>query len=237
MKDVGTVSTLTTTAMAAPDRAYSILLSQLHKPSPALSLESLQGLISHCLSQTSTPTAATPLTATIISSPLFRPFSHPKLAALSTGFRHAAHLRLSVLKKEPQSIWSRGVSHALQDWTKAVIKGFAGGQGILRLVAAGGLLLALDDLGRELTNDPGHSRVRRRAEEEVVIAVAEVMDVYASLPGDGWEQEFHPDTERGEGSFHLPLFEGLFFTSLQSMLCRLPLSLPLSLSHWSPKSG
>lgn len=185
--------------MAAPDRAYNILLSQLHRPSPALPLESLQSLLSHCLSHTQTATAATPLTATIISSPLFRPFSHTKLAALSSAFRHAAHLRLASLKQEPQSIWSRGVNGAMHDWAKAVIKGFAGGQGILRLVAAGGLLLALEDLRHQLGAEAGHSRVRRRAEEEVVIAVAEVMDVYATLPTDGWEKEFHPHTERGEG--------------------------------------
>lgn len=88
----------------------------------------------------------------------------------------------------------------MHDWAKAVIKGFAGGQGILRLVAAGGLLLALEDLRHQLGAETSHSRVRRRAEEEVVIAVAEVMDeLYATLPTDGWEKEFHPHTERGEG--------------------------------------
>ena len=195
-------SSRTPCAMAAPDSAYNTLLNQLHKPSPALPLESLQALLSHCLSHTQTATSATPLTATIISSPLFRPFSYPKLATLSISFRHAAHLRLAFLKNEPQSIWSRGVNNAMYDWTKVAIKGFAGGQGILRLVTAGGLLLGLEDLKSQLGTESSQSRVRRRAEEEVVIAVAEVMDVYATLSVDGWEKEFRPDTERGEGRLH-----------------------------------
>src|SRR5882762_2231551 len=101
--------------MSIPDRGYTILLSHLHKPSSSLPLQSLQALISHYLSISSSPT---PLSATIISSPLFRPFSHVKLSALTTAFRHAVHARLKFLEDEEMGIFSRGVRVRMSEWIK-----------------------------------------------------------------------------------------------------------------------
>ena len=187
--------------MAVPDRGYTILLSHLHKPSSTLPLESLQSLIAHYLAH-SPATTTTPLSATITSSPLFRPFSHAKLTALTTAFRHAVHVKLKMLKEEPSSLFSRGLKPRMEDWAKSVVKGLSGGQGMMRLVGAGGMLLGLDDVKEKLGVKENRGGARGKAEDEVVVALAEIMDIYAGTRVDGWEKEFHPETESGEGMYH-----------------------------------
>ncbi|KAA1479310.1 hypothetical protein DENSPDRAFT_789064 [Dentipellis sp. KUC8613] len=179
------------------DRGYSILLSHLHKPSSTLPLDTLRTLITFNLAHTSTPR---PLTATIISSPLFRPFSHAKLTALLTAFRHAVHIRLDVLEEEDKTagIFKRGVKPRMEEWVKSVVMGFGGGQGMIRLVGAGGILLGLEDLKERLEAQQGGGGARARSEDEVVVAVAEVMDVYGGPKDSTWEKEFQPETENGE---------------------------------------
>ncbi|KAI0260204.1 hypothetical protein BC834DRAFT_973591 [Gloeopeniophorella convolvens] len=180
---------------AHPSREYTILLSHLHKPTSTLPLLTLQSLIAHFLAQTPTPT---PLTATVISSPLFRPFAHAKLAALITAFRHSVHLRLKALDDEETGLFTRGVRPRMVEWVRNVVKGFKGGQGVIRFVGAGGILLGLEDLKEKLGTNPGSGGVRAKAEDELVIALAEIMEVYGAPRDSSWEKEFHPETEHGE---------------------------------------
>ncbi|KAI0036466.1 hypothetical protein K488DRAFT_82084 [Vararia minispora EC-137] len=198
--------------MAQPgDRAYTILLSHLHKPTSPLPLDTLQSLITHFLSRTATPS---PLCATVISAPLFRPFSHAKLTSLTTAFRHAVHARLQVLKEEPKSLLTQSLSVRLNLWARAVVAGLNGGQGVIRLVGAGGVLLGLDDLRGELSAGRRSWTARGRAEDEAVIALAEVMDVYGAQRDDAWEKEFRPETEHGEADvLSLSLLFACQFTS------------------------
>jgi hypothetical protein len=182
-------------AAVIPPREYTILLTHLHKPSSSLPLSTHQSLISHFLAQTPTPT---PLTATVISSPLFRPFSHIKLSTLITAFRHAVHLRLKVLQHEETSIFTRGIRSSFADWARRLVKGFKGGQPVIRFVSAGGILLGLHDLREHLGTYPGGGSVRAKTEDELIIALTEILQLYGAPKDTAWEKEFQPETEHGE---------------------------------------
>ncbi|KAI0040297.1 hypothetical protein FA95DRAFT_900902 [Auriscalpium vulgare] len=214
---------LFTNTMGDVDRGYSILLSHLHKPTSTLPLSSLQSLIAHFLAHTQTPT---PLSAILVSSPLFRPFSHSKLTTLGTALRHAVHAKHALLDAEDArgGIFRRGVRPGLADWVRAVVRGFTGGQGLMRFVVAGGVLLGLEDISGRVGMGLGTGGARARAEEEVVVALAEVMELYG---GTGWEWEFRKDTADGdEDPLSLALvYAGLYLPHvLPDRIKALPLS-------------
>ncbi|KAI9443299.1 hypothetical protein H4582DRAFT_2118240 [Lactarius indigo] len=175
--------------------AYTILLTHLHKPSSSLPLQTHQSLISHFLAQTPTPT---PLTATVISSPLFRPFAHAKLTTLVTAFRHAVHLRLKSLRDEETSLFTRGIRPRMTEWVRGLLKGFKGGQAVIRFVCAGGILLGLEDLKGKSGTDPVAGNVRAKTEDELIIALTEITELYGTPKHTAWEKEFQPETEHGE---------------------------------------
>jgi hypothetical protein len=183
------------TMAAIPPREYTILLSHLHRPSSSLPLSTHQSLISHFLAHTPTPT---PLTATVISSLLFRPFSHAKLVTLVTAFRHAVHLRLKALQDEETTLFTRGIRPRMAEWVRSLVKGFKGGQALIRFVSAGGVLLGLDDLKEKLSPDPGSGSVRAKTEDELIVAFTEIMELYGAPKDSAWEKEFQPETEHGE---------------------------------------
>jgi hypothetical protein len=180
---------------AIPPREYTILLSHLHRPSSSLPLSTHQSLISHFLAHTPTPT---PLTATVISSLLFRPFSHVKLVTLVTAFRHAVHLRLKAIQDEETTLFTRGIRPRMTEWVRSLVKGFKGGQALIRFVSAGGILLGLSDLKENLGADPGSGSVRAKVEDELIVALTEIMELYAAPKDSAWEKEFQPGTEHGE---------------------------------------
>ncbi|KAJ7712448.1 hypothetical protein B0H16DRAFT_1624977 [Mycena metata] len=158
---------------------YANLLAHLHNPSTPLPLPTIQSALAHHLAKLSP--LPTPLAASIVSSPLFsqHPFTHPKLQALFTAFRHATHLKYRDAKdveKEQSAVgavFSRGTVARVKQWAGAVLKGIKGGQPILRLATAERL-----EIGRS------------QLEDEVIISVAESMDVYAI--SSEWEAEFQP---------------------------------------------
>jgi hypothetical protein len=79
------------------------------------------------------------------------------------------------------------------------MKGLQGGQAMMRVACCAGLLNGLEDFEARLKMREG--RLRGKVEEEVVLAVAEVMDLYSSGRGStDWEDEFHKDTD-GKGLF------------------------------------
>ncbi|KAG8214732.1 hypothetical protein J3R82DRAFT_9820 [Butyriboletus roseoflavus] len=181
--------------------SYTALLSHLHRPSSTSPppLPTLQGLIVHHLSQL-TP-SPTPLAATIVSSPLFRPFSLAKLDALSTSFRHAVHAKLQILKDEPGSLFSPSLNARLANWSASLLKGFEGGHAITRLTCCSGLLLGLEDILPTLpAKQPD---VKSNVEDELVLAFADVIDLFTS--SDSWGKQFQPITEVGEDALTLPL--------------------------------
>src|SRR5260221_10950971 len=178
-----------------PPREYTILLTHLHKPSSSLPLSTHQSLISHFLAQTPTPTQ---LTATVISSPLFRPFSHAKLLTLVTAFRHAIHLRLKALEDEEKTLFTRGIRPRMAEWVRGLVKGFKGGQPVIRFVSGGGILLGLDDLIKKLGADLGNGSVRAKTEDELIVALSAITQLYRAPTDSAWEKEFQPETEQGE---------------------------------------
>ncbi|KAI6123479.1 hypothetical protein EDD16DRAFT_1691528 [Pisolithus croceorrhizus] len=173
--------------MSASERGYSVLLSSLHRASaPTPPLSTLQGLIVHYLARLSP--APTPLAATIVGSPLFRPFSLIKLDALKTSFRHAVHTKLHLLKDAPTGLFLPSLNVQLNAWLVAILKGLEGGHAITRLACCSGLLLG---------HLPSKQRdVESSVQDEIVLAFADVIDLFTS--SDSWGKEFRPETEAGE---------------------------------------
>ncbi|KAJ7505504.1 hypothetical protein B0H11DRAFT_1796324 [Mycena galericulata] len=175
---------------------YTNLLAHLHNPSTSLPLPTIQSALAHHLANLSP--LPTPLAATAVSCPLFsvHPFAHPKLQALFTAFRHATHLKhrdsKDVVDKQSliTSAFARSPKARVKQWASAVLKGIKGGQPILRLACCGGLLAGLEDL--KLAENLEISR--SQLEDEVVISVAESMDMYSrtASPASAWEAEFQP---------------------------------------------
>ncbi|KIK94745.1 hypothetical protein PAXRUDRAFT_142236 [Paxillus rubicundulus Ve08.2h10] len=186
--------------MSMSDREYSVLLNHLHRPSSTiLPLPTLQGLIVHYLSQLA-PTP-TPLAATIVSSSLFRPFSLAKLEALSASFRHAVHAKLRTLQEEPSGIFSPSLNARLNSWSTSLLGGLEGGHAITRLACCSGLLLGLEDILAKLPAK--HGGLKASVEDEMILAFAEVIDLFFS--SDSWGKEFQPVMEKGEDALTLPL--------------------------------
>ncbi|KAH7870943.1 uncharacterized protein C8R40DRAFT_1072933 [Lentinula edodes] len=183
--------------------AYTNLLQHLHRAQPALPLETIQSALAfHIANHSLVPT---PLAATAITSPLFLsyPFTLSRLQTLSNSFRHAIHLKFTLLSGPRFTFFERSISAHLAQWTKELIKGLQGGNPLLRLAAASGILLGLEDLRTQAkansldvdsnssdlaSQDPVPNATRAKVEDEVVIAFAEVMDQEGV--GREWESEF-----------------------------------------------
>lgn len=86
----------------------------------------------------------------------------------------------------------------MAEWVRGLVRGFKGGQAVIRFVSAGGILLALDDLKEKLGADPGRGSVRAKTEDELIIALTEIMELYGAPKDSAWEKEFQPVTEHGE---------------------------------------
>ncbi|KAH9889808.1 hypothetical protein C8Q73DRAFT_705568 [Cubamyces lactineus] len=194
------------------DRGYINLIRHLTRASSTLPLETLQASIAHYLARPPIPIPGSPtnLTATTLNSRLFRVHTHARLSALALAFRHAVHLRVEVLKEEaeanPGGLLSRGVNVGakLAKWSKEVREGFKGSDAVLHLACASGLLLGLEDWEAELQLKDKERRERARVEEEVVIALAEVIDEYAR-EGSGWEKDFKRTVGTNADEDPLPL--------------------------------
>ncbi|KAI6161958.1 hypothetical protein EDD17DRAFT_1777175 [Pisolithus thermaeus] len=156
-----------------------MLLSSLHRASaPTPPLSTLQGLIVHYLARLSP--APTPLAATIVGSPLFRPFLLIKLDTLKTSFRHAVHTKLHLLKDAPTGLFLPSLN----------AQGLEGGHTITRL-----------DVLKRL---PSKQRdVESSVQDKIVLAFADVIDLFTS--SDSWRKEFRPETEAGEDALTLAL--------------------------------
>ena len=71
----------------------------------------------------------------------------------------------------------------------------------MRLACLTGLLLGIEDV-EKMKRDKGQAfnagRGRNVVENELVIAVAEIVDAYGSEPKSDWEREFRPVVADGE---------------------------------------
>ncbi|KAF5360391.1 hypothetical protein D9756_004582 [Leucocoprinus leucothites] len=193
------------------DRGYTNLLAHLHKASPSLPLTTIQGALAHYLAHLSP--LPTPLAASAISSTLYltHPFTNDKLQSLLTAFRHATHLRYrneqDDIKKRSrfENLFSKSLDAALGQWIEDVVKGIQGGHPMLRLSSLSGLLLGIRDLEVEANKQqsdqaPVHSlhveSSRNIVEDELIVAVAEIMDTYSHELGlellSSWEKESRP---------------------------------------------
>ncbi|PPQ69303.1 hypothetical protein CVT24_001669 [Panaeolus cyanescens] len=196
--------------MASNDRGYSVLLSHLHTTETRLPLATIQAALSHHLASASP--VPTPLAATAITSPFYlsQPFTYEKLQSFSIAFRHASHLKYRNVVKAFRShsmlrtYLGRSMQAIMAEWVTDVLKGIQGGHSVLRLVASSGLLLGVEDLkvGEQGEKKEGIDvgNARWGVEDETIVALAEVMDVYASGISSSssstgieeWEKEFQP---------------------------------------------
>ncbi|KAJ7043901.1 hypothetical protein C8F04DRAFT_1070849 [Mycena alexandri] len=210
---------------------YANLLAHLHNSSTSLPLPTIQSALAHHLAKLSP--LPTPLAASIVSSPLFsqHPFTHPKLQTLFTAFRHATHLKYRDAKDAEEqrsavgAVFSRGTAARVKQWMGAVLKGIKGGQPILRLACCGGLLAGLEDLKTAEQLELGRSQL----EDEVIISVAESMDVYAASTAGGWEAEFQPAGDVDTMTLALILASRSLVVVVPSKLKALPLPVLTSL--------
>lgn len=181
------------------DRGYANLLTHLHRPSTSLQLKTISASLAHYLAHTIP--SPTPLSAATISSPLFTStLSHAKFDALTVAFRGAVHLRWKGLKDETgYGVFTRGRNVRLREWAGEVLKGFEGGIPLMRLACAGGLLIGIEDLkvsGKADLIGKGRGKV----ENEVLISLAEIMETFEPRRDGGWEKEFWPAIEEGQGT-------------------------------------
>ncbi|KAF5382313.1 hypothetical protein D9757_008479 [Collybiopsis confluens] len=130
------------------------LLQHLHRKDPVIPLENIQSALAFHLGNASTSTSS--LAATAITSPLFLSVSLARLQGLSNAFRHSVHLNKKID-------------------VKALLDGLQGGHPILRLSAATGILLGLQDV---------KAKSNSRVSDTILIAFAEVLDQQE------WETEF-----------------------------------------------
>lgn len=181
----------------------NLLLTHLQKPDSIVPLETIIAALAHHLS-VDLPTP-TPLTASVVSSPyvLAYPPTNEKLQGLVTAFRHAIHLKHRALVKMAnegwslsQVIFSRGVEGGMREWVRAVIRGLQGSRAVVRLACCTGLLLGVKDFPQI---GAGYGKV----EDEIVIAIAEVMDDYSPDTSD-WEREFRPKID-GKSCSYFPI--------------------------------
>lgn len=125
------------------------------------------------------------------------------------------------------SVFSLPVSSRLSIWIRDISTGLQGGSSVVRFACFGGLLIGLEELERQKTaREAGRTTdadrrgevdevvaVRRRAraqvEEEIIVALAEVMEAYP-LPlsdqstsngrlGSDWESEFAQNSSGATG--------------------------------------
>ncbi|KII86643.1 hypothetical protein PLICRDRAFT_55560 [Plicaturopsis crispa FD-325 SS-3] len=172
------------------DAGYTILLTHLHRPSSNSLLPAIQSSLAHHLATVSTPAR---LAATALTSPFFRPpLTHARTLALCTAVRAATHLKHAEIfrrqKEQFINVFARSASAQIGEWAGEVLEGTVGALHVLRLAACGGLLQGLADKKID------HS-VKSQVEDEVLVALAEVVDAYGS---GSWEREFMPENQQGD---------------------------------------
>ncbi|KAG6853946.1 hypothetical protein C0991_012270 [Blastosporella zonata] len=199
----------------------TLLLTHLQNSNPNVPLETIIAALAHHLA-VDLP-VPTPLAASAISSPYFllAPLRNERLQGLVTAFRHASHLKHQALVKTTENGWSlsravfsKGVEAGTKEWVRAVLRGLQGGRAVIRLACCTGLLLGINGLGMS----------DGKAEDEVIIALAEVMDDYNADTGD-WEKEFRPKLDETLLSLTLILASQSLPSITTTKLKALPMSL------------
>uniref|UniRef100_A0A0W0G7P3 Uncharacterized protein n=1 Tax=Moniliophthora roreri TaxID=221103 RepID=A0A0W0G7P3_MONRR len=193
---------------------YARFLRQLHQTESSLPILTIQAALAHHLANVQP--LPTSLVATAITSKLFsHPFTLPTLQALQTAFRHALHLKYALVDNTRFAglgIFAPSVESRLNEWVGDVMKGLQGGHAVMRLAAGTGVLLGLEDMQEEKKLEV---YCRGKLEDEVVIALAEAMDLYkyeADAAGTvEWEKEFQRDDTEGN------LYPRIVFTAFISI--------------------
>lgn len=178
------------------DRAYLNLAAHLNTAKASLPLTTIHASIAHYLAHVQP--SPTPLAALVVSSPLFTSLSFPALDGLLTAFRHAVHIKIKIFNDEASGLFSRGLAMYIATWVAQVLKGLQGAHPVVRLACCAGIVHGLNDRDGELKMQ--QSSTRRKVEEELVIALAEIID-FVSPAADPWEAEFRSKSQNEQGAF------------------------------------
>ncbi|KZT40648.1 hypothetical protein SISSUDRAFT_1043982 [Sistotremastrum suecicum HHB10207 ss-3] len=182
------------------DRQYLYLLIHLRRPSPAIPVKTVESATPHYLSQLSFE-HVTSFTATVLSSAIWQPASNSSISSCSLIFRNAVHLKLQHLETKPKGIFSRSTQTRLRQWLDAVLKGAREGNRFLRAALLGGLAVGFN----EITTENKQLKYPASLEDELLVALAEVLDV-AVAPS--WGGEF----QRGQGKQDLDSLSTILLT-------------------------
>ena len=174
------------------DHGYLNLVAHLSTTKSSLPLTTIHASIAHYLAHVQP--SPTQLAASVVSSPLSSPLVFPILDGLLAAFRHAVYLKIKVVTDGGSGLFSRGLSTRIAEWTIQILKGLQGSHSALRLTCCAGLLFGINDHERELQMKEGYAH--RRVEEELVISLAEIIDI-ASPAAGAWEVEFRSNDDRG----------------------------------------
>lgn len=179
------------------DRGYLNLLNHLRQPKSSLSPETIQAATCHYLIHlpVAQPTP-TPLTASVLASPLWHPLSLKPCLALGSTFRNAALLKSAELKRETRGLFDASASGDFASWADGVLAGLKNGDGLLRLSILGGLLSGMKDL-KEIKIK---HRLTREVEESIILAFAEITDSVPTSARDPWANEFKKTDGDGAGN-------------------------------------
>ncbi|KAL5520027.1 hypothetical protein ACEPAG_1687 [Sanghuangporus baumii] len=177
------------------DRGYLNLLAHLREEKLRISFDALQAAICHYLIHlpATQPTPA-PLTASVISSSLWRPFTFKCCFSLGNTFRVSVRQKLAELNKKERGLFDTSISSDLTGWLSGILEGLKDGVPLLRMSIAGGIRLGLEDI-----QDATLSRsLLRKIEGIVVLAFAEAVEM-SNPANDQWTSEFsYAEKDRAE---------------------------------------
>jgi hypothetical protein len=143
----------------------------------------------------------------------FRHAVHYKVHALGQGPANSSAPTSSPSSRGTlTSVFSLPLESKLSTWTWDILSGLQGGPSVVRFACLGGLLTGLEDLERQkASRKAGHMtdtdggreivtvrrRTRGKVEEEVIVALAEVMEAYPLPLIDQSTNEDGPESDWG----------------------------------------
>lgn len=192
--------------MNSNSQAYRTLLSYLHSPTPVIPLETICSSLAYHLAYASPPTQ---LTASAVSAPIFLDASNDRLSSIQTAFRHAVLIQRKPSTELPHasflsSLFTPGARTRVSQWLQYVLQGLQGGASVTRFMCLCGLVSGLDDIRISAhasdINAVVSSGILAKLEGELVVTLAEILDVYHPLTinDEPWQREFRSQSSKGK---------------------------------------
>lgn len=176
-------------ALSLEDRQYINLLAHLRKDASNLPMKTFQSTLPYYLSRLAVEHVTT-LTATVLASGYWLPVNTERALALASIFQQATTLKYKLVDEAKQkSVFSLSRSRQSQmgSWIRAVMRGGANGNSLLRLSVHGGLNAGIQQISR-LEEDI--SSLASEPQKAFITAMSESFNSNTS----SWNTEFQPST-------------------------------------------